>query len=283
MDFWKTQCEPVWADHPDLLVLPEACGHAYQASLGEHLIVCESVDEALLCLFSELAATHRCWVALPTYRRDEAGEIRNSIRLLDRRGQVVGAYDKNYPTIDEVEAGVVPGDQSQVIETELGRVACVICFDLNFLDLCSEVARQQPDLILFCSMYHGGHVQSHWAHACRAHLISAVADLPSGVRLPTGEPLAMTTLAVPHVTTLVTPDCCLAHFNGNREKFRACKQMHGRKVTFHDPDHLGVVLMTSHDPTQKAQQVAESFGIELFDDYLARTRRVRCEALQGGN
>ena len=38
------------------------------------------------------------------------GTIRNSSVLNDRQGKVTGVYDKNYPTISEMDRGIIRGN-----------------------------------------------------------------------------------------------------------------------------------------------------------------------------
>jgi Carbon-nitrogen hydrolase len=278
--FWRERIGRVLADRPDLIVLPEACEMAVGAlTLEEHLADCGTRDARLLMCFADLAKEHRCWITLPTYRKDGEGRHRNSVRLIDRSGEVAGVYDKTYPTIEEIEAGVVPGGEPEVIDTEFGRAACLICFDLNFEELRRHYAAQRPDLILFCSMYHGGHAQQAWAYRCRAHLVSAISQLPSGVMSPVGEVLATTTNYTPCSTTRVNLDCCVAHLDLNAQKLSALKQKYGPEVDIHDPGLLGSVLITSRSKDHSARQMAEKSGIELIDDYLDRSLEVRRKAL----
>jgi len=57
---------------------------------------------------------------------------------------------------ETTQDGVLCGKEAPVFECDFGRVACAICFDLNFDELRLKIAKARPDLILFCSMYHGG-------------------------------------------------------------------------------------------------------------------------------
>ena len=81
--------------------------------------------------------TYLLW---PTYRRDAAG-MHNSAILFDRRGEVAAVYDKMFPTIWEIDAGVIPGEAPLVVETDVGRIGVVICYDINFPDCVEGTAR----------------------------------------------------------------------------------------------------------------------------------------------
>ena len=61
-------------------------------------------------------------------REEKDGSWRNSCIVLDREGKTAGIYDKNFPTIGEMESGIIAGTDIPVIQCDFGRVACVICF-----------------------------------------------------------------------------------------------------------------------------------------------------------
>ena len=61
-----------------------------------------------------------------------------------------------FPTVGEMEKGVVPGTDAPCFETDFGRVGMLICFDLNFREVRDALARGKPDVVVFSSMYRGG-------------------------------------------------------------------------------------------------------------------------------
>ena len=113
---------------------------------------------------------------------------------MDREGGVAGIYNKNHLVIEETtKFGILCGKEARVIETDFGKVACAICFDLNFGPIRGKYAAQKPDLVVFCSMYHGGLMQPVWAYDCRAHFVGAVAGNQCTIIDPLGEMLASST------------------------------------------------------------------------------------------
>jgi len=275
--FWTEQLGQVLSNRPDLVVLPEACESPH---IAPGMDVCARRDADLLDYFSGVARQHRTWLAVPTLRPAEDGRQYNSIRLLDRQGQVQGVYDKNYPTIGEIEAGIAPSDRAEVIDTEFGRVAGVICFDLNFRSLLLRYVEQQPDLVLFCSMYHGGLMQSIWAYWCRAHFVGAISGVPGQILSPQGELLGEATNYTNHVTRRINLDCCIAHLDYNWEKLAAMKRKYGPEVEIDDPGRLGSVLITSRSDRVSASQMVEEMGVERLDDYFHRAIGVRDGAIE---
>ena len=189
---------------------------------------------------------------------------------------MAGNYDKNYPTIDEMEDNLIrAGSQSQIIQCDFGKVACAICFDLNFDELRSKYALQKPDLVLFCSVYHGGLMQPYWAYSCRAHLVSSIGNLrrlPSHIISPLGCILSSTTNYHDFVTATINLDCCVVHLDGHWQKLSAKKQKYGPEVSVFDPGMLGSVLISSQSKKRTVDQLIREFDMELLDDYLDRSR-----------
>ena len=192
--------------------------------------------------------------------------------VLDRKGQPAGIYDKRHITIDEFDTlGVHYGDGEAIIDCDFGRVACVICFDLNFDDARQRIASAHPDLILFSSMFHGGLMQTYWAYSCRAYFVAAVHDKPSDILLPTGEKVAGTTNYFDYATARINLDCGLFHLDFNWPKLEAAKAKYGSKLSLRDPGMLGSVLLTCEADELTLEQITREFELEPLDDYFKRT------------
>ena len=274
-DFWTEKLAQVWPDQSDLVVLPEMCDLYSDLPPAQMLEFCAASSEQMLELFRQSARQHKCYLAYPSLRCLQDGTRRNSLTMIDRGGEVMGIYDKNHVVISETtEAGVQCGTAAPLFECDFGSVAAAICFDLNFDELRLRYQQAEPDLILFVSVFHGGLMQAYWAYSCRAHFVSSIGfpGLRSGILSPAGETLASTTVYQDFVTATVNLDCCLAHLDFNRDKIKALKARYGRDVSIADPDLLGSVLISSETEAIGAREMAREFGIELLDDYMARSR-----------
>ena len=221
--------------------------------------------------FADVAGDTACYIAYSAAREVADGTWRNSTQLLDRSGRVAGIYNKNHVVIEETtKAGILCGREAPIIECDFGRVACAICFDLNFDELRLKYVAAKPDLLLFSSMYHGGLMQAYWAYSCRAHFAGAIAGDQSAVISPLGETLATTTNYFDHVTTTVNLDCQLVHLDYNWGKLSAMKAKYGSRVKMTDPGHLGPVLISSETDEFTVKDMVAEFEFELLDDYMAR-------------
>jgi predicted amidohydrolase len=270
---WQAKLAGVLPDRPDLILLPEmgdmpadhphARADAYLAARGTKV----------LDYFASVARQHKCHIAYSSIRQDEAGLRRNTMIVLDRAGKLAGSYVKPHVVIDEHEnLNVHYGDRDAIIVCDFGRVACVICFDLNFDDARLRIKAAKPDLILFSSMYHGGMMQAYWAYSCRAHFAAALHRMqPSAILSPTGQTLASTTNYFDHVSAQVNLDCGLFHLDNNWPKLEAAKAKYGPKLSLRDPGFLGSVLMSSECDEFTIGDIAREFQLEPLDDYLNRS------------
>lgn len=200
----------------------------------------------------------------------------NSVIIIDRDGSVAGIYDKNFPTIGEMEGGTLAGIAAPILDLDFGSVAVAICFDLNFDELREKYVAANPDIILFSSMYHGGFVQKNWAYTCRAFFIGSIyRGTPSEIRNPLGEVVATSTNYYDFAVAKINLDNKLVHLDYNRSRLKALKEKYGTSVTISDPGKLGAVLVTSENENVKIKQMIEEFNIELLDDYFKRVYEVR--------
>jgi apolipoprotein N-acyltransferase len=101
--------------------------------------------------------------------------------LIDPNGQVVWIYDKAHPTAFTAPgSGIVP-----VADTPLGRMASVICFDMDFPWLVRQAGQAQADLLIAPSL--------DWDSAKTSHAqLASVRAVENGVSLlrPTGDGLS---------------------------------------------------------------------------------------------
>ena len=284
LEFWKIELQQVLPDKPDLIVLPESCESPSGLSTEEQFAYSRILKNQLVDFFASVAKEHHCYIVFGAIQ-EENKVWRNSSILLDRQGKIAGVYHKNYPTIDEIKSGIAPGNEATVFQCDFGRVACVVCFDLNFTELCTRYVDQKPGIILFSSNFHGGQMESYWAYQCRSFFVGALESryAPSEILNPQGEVIASTTNYFDFTVATINLDYCLAHLDNNWEKLQKLKEKYGNDVTIADPGKMGSVLITSRHKNISASEMAKEFGIELLDDYLNRSRAIRNKQIKNNN
>jgi predicted amidohydrolase len=127
----------------DILLLPEYMN-------GGKLVV-EAIDGPSGTLMAAQAKKHRMYIAGGIVRKAENSDrIYNTTILYDRKGDIVGMYDKIHPYSPEVnEEGITPGDKVVVLKTDFGKVGFMVCYDSWFTDVAELNALKGAELILF--------------------------------------------------------------------------------------------------------------------------------------
>lgn len=280
--FWNREIDQVLPDKPDLILLPELCDVPFglrAAGWREYLKVRGNQIMDQLAL---IAKTNRCYIAYGTLRLDEKGRLRNSGLLLDRNGKTAGIYNKHFPTIGEIDDGIIPGDETPVMQCDFGTVAFAICFDLNFEELLQEYKSKKPDIILFPSNYHGAVMQNLWAYKCQSFFMGSIngGGTPSEIRNPLGDVVASSTNYFDYAVTTINLDSRVVHLDNHWGKLRDMKKKYGREVTILDPGRLAPVLISSESPQRTADMLLKEFNFEPLDSYFDRSRQRRREAIQ---
>jgi predicted amidohydrolase len=198
--------------------------------------------------------------------------------MIDRKGEVVGYYDKNYLVPFETSCyGIVPGEDIAVFECDFGRVGAVICFDLNFEELRLKYREAKCDIIVFPSHFDGGLLRNIFAHETGAYFVSCYSGsfCRSAVFDPLGYEIASSTNYYRSIVTDINLDYKICHLDENRQKFAAAKKKYGDEFGFCDNGFIGTVILTSESEERTVDDIIDEFKIETREQYYARSRKHR--------
>jgi hypothetical protein len=258
-------------------------------------VLCESVESSgqdladaeelrapgrFLSLYLDYAARQKCHLAGSVKLR-EKGRVYNSIAFVSPGG-ILGAYHKTHLTPTELDMGLSPGLGAVVVDSAIGRLGGVICFDLNFETLRRQYAALKPDILCFASNYHGGLMQGQWAYQCRAFFVSALYFHGGGILDPFGRPRALSDCYTAHPRARINLDRAMVHLDYNRDKFPAIEKKYLGEVVIDVPPNIGPALVYSLTPKRTALDVVREFGLELIDDYFARCETANAAARRAG-
>lgn len=96
---------------------------------------------------SALAEKHKIYLVYGYVEQGESGNIYNSVQLIDPNGKSLANYRKIHLTPLERDY-FQAGDKAVVVDTSLGRVGLMICWDLAFPELARLLAVEGADLLL---------------------------------------------------------------------------------------------------------------------------------------
>jgi predicted amidohydrolase len=259
----------------DLVAFPEIYP---QLALADPFHHPEPTGGGSLDRIRELARQHKMFIAWPRLEYDPTRQVRNTSILVGRDGEVIGRYDKMFPTVSEIEKGVVPGGAAPVFETDLGRVGLLICFDLNFSEVREPLKAGKPDVVVFSSMYRGGLQAQALALELRAFVVTSIAAELGLIIDRAGRVLKESTYEALAVAPINTNSAAL-HMDYNWNKMDAMLAKYGPALSFdyHTREAFYVIESTREEDITA---ILREFQLESADDYFDRSRKARAAALR---
>lgn len=258
----------------DIVAFPETYVHT---GLGEAKDLAEVLPGPSTERMAQVAKEHSLYIVWPVYER--AGDtIYNSGVLIDRRGEIAGVYHKMHPTVGEIEAGVMPGEETPTFETDFGRIGIAICFDLNFRDVMTGLAENGAEIIFFCSAYRGGMQVRYWAFELGVYMVSAILSELGQIVDLTGKVLEESTYET-LIAYRLNLNRRLLHMDYNWDKMDKMLGKYGGALTFDYVTREACYAIGCTREGLDIDAVVEEFGLERRRDYFARSNRVRAEAL----
>jgi predicted amidohydrolase len=280
----RDQTAKVAKDRPDFICYPEICTCGGQGF--EKGIEIAPELEPYVAEVGKIAREFDTAIVAPFIERFE-GRVYNSVPIVNRRGEFVLVYRKNYPTIHELERGITPGTEVPVAECDGVRVGAAVCFDANFDNIAAQLEARRARLVFWPSMYWGGEFLQHWAMRY-GFAMAAAYSLESSIIDMNGQYLAQQGQDTFQVRRGNLPPWALADIQINRELYHldynqnhitAIREKYAPEVEFevHEPE--GIFLMASHRADLPVEAIASEFGLETMREYLARSVKMRNEAL----
>jgi len=278
--YWQQQMEQVLPDKPDLIVLPEKSNVPRGLPTPRWQSFCLAYAEEIEQSIRTIARETGCYIAYSALQPMADSKWHNRTLVLDRSGSDAGLYDKNFPTIEEMEdQHVQAGSEVKPIPCDFGTVACGICFDILFEAHTRRYAACKPDLIVYSSLMHGGLLANAWACQARSHLVGAVAGVQSYMISPLGQTIATSSNYTRHLTRTINLECKVVFLDYNEQRLRDAKRKYGRAISIVDPGFQGSVLLSSESDELDVNQVIQEFELELLDAYIGRSANSRLRYL----
>ena len=126
--------------HPDIACLPEMFSNRAP----------EPVPGPVTEKLAAWAREHSSYVIFGL-RTKKGGIIYNTAVLMDRKGQIIGQYNKIHPTDGELKDGTTPGEDvgPPVFKTDFGTIGIQICFDVNWREEWRHLKEQGAQIVFW--------------------------------------------------------------------------------------------------------------------------------------
>jgi N-carbamoylputrescine amidase len=139
----------------DLLVLPELCHTPYFPfeENEAHFDYAISANSAIIEEWKNLAKEFKCVIVFPFFEKRARGIYHNSVFVFERDGSTAGLYRKSHIPDDPCfyeKYYFTPGDTGfKVIDTSVGRLGVLICWDQWFPEPARILALQGADILIY--------------------------------------------------------------------------------------------------------------------------------------
>ncbi len=131
----------------ELICLPEyfPMGPAGD-ELGE---LAEQIPGRITEIMGEIAEEHGVYIVFSMAERSD-GSIYNTAVLIGPEGKIIGKHRKMHRFLDEKDV-ITPGDGYTVVDTELGKLGLMVCYDAVFPEVARNLALLDAEVILMPS------------------------------------------------------------------------------------------------------------------------------------
>jgi len=264
----------------DIAVLPE---HSAPFESGTAEQVAEPMDGRTITAMAEKARQHHAYIAAPVHLRQD-GKVLNSIVMLDRNGEPLGAYHKVFPVVmtdGSLEHGVTPGREFPVFDLDFGRVGVQICWDIAFPEGWQALGDQEVELVLYATDPLGTlGLRSHaWRH--NYYIAGATHRPPAAVIDPTGHVIAATSVDAEALVVRVDLDYRVLNSNCLWNWTEAKRKEWAGRVKLAWRDEAWLYLATSLDARMPMRRFMEMEGLETGRERRGRNLALLDEARGG--
>lgn len=156
--------------NPDIIVMGEHTHNlGCEEMFGERYQFIEE-DGHIIKAFREKAKERKIFISGSFHIKDGYQKYNRAL-LIDRQGEIIAKYDKTHLTIAEYESGITPGNDIPVVETEIGRIGFMICWDLWFPGFTMNLFNKNCDIIVNPTRGTGGPQKNAVSYTSGAYLI----------------------------------------------------------------------------------------------------------------
>lgn len=274
------RCQQAATQRPDLVCLPEVftC-----ANLDGGRPPLSQFAASPLCPITqpvaEFAKQHHCYVVCPTYTVHD-GHYFNTAVLFDRSGNVAGEYHKIRLTPGEVENGLTPGPaEPPVFQTDFGKLACQICFDIEWLDGWQRLGQAGAEVVVWPSAFSGGRMIGMMAALNRYVVVSSTRKDSSQICDVDGTQLATTSRWNHWAVATVNLEKAFLHTWPFVQRFPEVLAKYGSavRITTHADEEWSI--LESRSPDVKINDVLAEFDLQPINDYLAYAESLQQQAM----
>lgn len=156
-----SRAEEASSEGADLVCFPEGSIAGYDAYHIDRIAeMAGSSDGRYMHTLTALARRLGVHLLVPFFCRAFDG-VRNTAFLIDDKGMVAGSYTKTH-LIGMEKTCLIPGGELPVWDTALGKIGCLICYDICFPEAVRSLTLKGAQLVVVPSAWRGSSYYSRW-------------------------------------------------------------------------------------------------------------------------
>jgi predicted amidohydrolase len=277
VDQMAAQAQQAYGRGMDLAILPEVAitGEAGDDALAHSVAFEGEVKD----VFTRKARERGCYIVVPTYLLDskEKKSCSNAAILVGRKGEVVGTYRKVHLVVSlergTMESGAAPGHALPVFDCDFGKLGIQICYDMDFAEGWTELARRGAELIAWPTQSPQTSQPASRARENRCYIVSSTWRHNASIFEPTGKIAAQVKPPQSILVHELDLSYALLPWSSKLQNGEAFRKAYGDKVGFHYYEDEDCGIFWSNDPKTTVGQMVRSVGVLELEDELARVRR----------
>ncbi len=256
---------------PDIYCLPEVF---HVANLtGSRPAIKEAAEDGsgnIVAPFKQFAKEHSCYIVCNVYTTHK-GKYYNAALLIDRKGEVVGEYQKTRLTVNEMQNGLTPGPLSiPVFKTDFGTIGIQICHDIQWSDGWEQLAAKGAEIVFWPSAFAGGQRVNMRAWTNQYRVVSSTRKDTTKICDITGEEIAVTgNWNLWGVCAPINLEKAFLHSWPYSRKFPEIQKKYGRKVNCYSLNEEEISVIEVVAPGLKVKDIMKEFGLISFKEALS--------------
>ena len=249
------------ANKPDIICLPEIFSGSTAKSAEE---VPGPTSNRLAAVAKELGS----YIICPIHTKKN-GKAYNSAILIDRKGEIVGQYDKIHPVSVESEKGVTPGKYPPpVFKTDFGTIGIQICFDINWIEEWTSLKEQGAEIVFWPSAYPAGRMLPSYAWLFKYYIVGSSWRDPATIYDMTGDLISSSGQWEHWAFARLNLEKVFLEITDYSKKLNDIKKKYGRKVLVRYYNDEDWVTIESCSPDLRIKDILTEYELVPHWDYI---------------
>jgi beta-ureidopropionase len=261
---------------PDVICLPELFDTMWvqeEKTLGE-VAESEKVPGPVTARIAAFAKKNNCYVVCPLFTKKN-DHFFNSGLLIDRKGNIAGAYHKTHPVKSEIfpdkaykGGGVTPGAINQpVIQTDFGKVGIQICYDAYWSDGWDNLRDKGANVVFFPSAMSAGRILNHYAIKNNYYIVSSTGDDARIIDI-SGSNIDCSSDFVPFAWATVNLNKVNVDVWPANHKIAGLYKKYGDRIGVKVWNETDIITIERRDPNLNLLAALKEFDIQVLSKYL---------------